>query len=73
MLIAYLPRERILFNADLYSPPAQGAVPGPPTPGMRTLRENIRKLKLDVARHAPAHGRVGMQEEFVRLATDRSN
>jgi hypothetical protein len=40
---------------------------------MRTLRENIRKLKLDVARHAPAHGRVGMQEEFVRLATDRSN
>ena len=27
MLIAYLPKEKILFNADLYSPPAQGAAP----------------------------------------------
>jgi hypothetical protein len=77
MLIAYLPKEKILFNADLYSPPAQGATPGPPTPSMRTLQQNIRKLKLDVAQHAPAHGRVGTHEEFVRLvtptATARSN
>ena len=28
MLIAYLPKEKILFNADLYSPPAQGAAAG---------------------------------------------
>jgi glyoxylase-like metal-dependent hydrolase (beta-lactamase superfamily II) len=69
MLIAYLPKEKILFNADLYSPPAQGATPGPPTPSMRTLYQNIRKLKLDVAQHAPAHGRVGTHEEFVKLVT----
>ena len=25
MLMVYLPKEKILFNADLYSPPAQGA------------------------------------------------
>jgi hypothetical protein len=25
MLIAYLPKEKILVNADLYTPPAQGA------------------------------------------------
>ena len=67
MLIAYLPKEKILFNADLYSPPAEGAPPAPPTPGMRTLQQNIRKLKLDVAQHAPAHGRVGTHEEFMRL------
>ena len=77
MLIAYLPKEKILFNADLYSPPAQGAAPTPPTPSMRTLQQNIRKLKLDVAQHAPAHGRVGTHEEFMRLvtptATARSN
>lgn len=71
MLIAYLPQEGILFNADLYSPPAPGALPGPPTPGMRTLRENIRKLKLAVSRHVPAHGRVGTHEEFMRLAADQ--
>ena len=32
MLIAYLPTERILVNADLYSPPAPGAQPPPVTP-----------------------------------------
>jgi glyoxylase-like metal-dependent hydrolase (beta-lactamase superfamily II) len=67
MLIAYLPKEKILFNADLYSPPAQGAAPVPPSAGMRTLQQNIRKLKLDVVQHAPAHGRVGTHEEFTRL------
>jgi glyoxylase-like metal-dependent hydrolase (beta-lactamase superfamily II) len=67
MLIAYLPKEKILFNADLYSPPAPGAQPTPPTPGMRTLDQNIRRLKLDVAQHAPAHGTVGTHEQFTRI------
>jgi hypothetical protein len=34
---------------------------------MRTLQQNMRKLKLDVARHAPAHGRVGTNDEFMAL------
>jgi hypothetical protein len=67
MLIAYLPKEKVLFNADLYSPPAQGAKPAPPTPAMRTLHQNILKLKFDVAQHAPAHGRVGTHEEFLQI------
>ncbi|MBI3047752.1 MAG: MBL fold metallo-hydrolase [Acidobacteria bacterium] len=67
MLVAYLPNEKILFNADLYSPPAPGAALAPPTPGMRTLQQNMRKLKLDVAQHAPAHGRVGTNEEFMAM------
>ena len=67
MLMAYLPKEKMLFNADLYSPPAQGAPPAPANAGMRTLQENIRKLKLDVAQHVPAHGRVGSHEEFQKL------
>src|SRR4029077_12936136 len=67
MLIAYLPKEKILFNADLYSPPTQGAQPTPPTASMRTLDQNIRRLKLDVAQHVPAHGRVGTQEEFLKI------
>jgi hypothetical protein len=67
MLIAYLPKEKILFNADLYSPPAQGAAAAPATASMRTLYQNIVKQKLDVAQHAPAHGRVGTHEEFMKL------
>jgi len=69
MLMAYLPKEKILFNADLYSPPAQGAPSPSPTASMRTLQQNIKKLKLDVLQHAPAHGRVGTHEEFMRVVT----
>lgn len=68
MLIAYLPKEQILLNADLYSPPAPGAPPSAgPTATMKTLQQNIRKLKLEVAQHVPIHGRVGTHEEFMRL------
>ena len=60
MLIAYLPKEKILVNADLYSPPAPGTQPpAAPTPLMVTLNQNIQRLKLDVAQHVPIHGRVG--------------
>jgi len=67
MLMVYLPKERILVNADLYSPPAQGAAPTASTPGMRTLYQNMLMLKLDVAQHVPIHGRVAANDEFVKL------
>jgi len=67
MLMAYLPKEKILINADLYSPPAQGAPPPTPNAGMRTLYQNMRKQKLDVAQHVPIHGRVGTNDEFLKI------
>jgi len=67
MLMVYLPKEKILINADLYSPPAAGASPPMPTPGMRTLYRNMLKQKLDVARHVPIHGRVGTNDEFLKI------
>jgi glyoxylase-like metal-dependent hydrolase (beta-lactamase superfamily II) len=68
MLIAYLPKEKILINADLYSPPAQGAPPpAAPTPSMVTLAQNIQRLKLDVTQHVPIHGRVGTMDEFAKI------
>jgi hypothetical protein len=68
LLMVYLPKEKILFNADLYSPPAQGAQLPAATASAKTLMLNIRKLKLDVERHAAVHGgRVGTHEEFMRI------
>jgi hypothetical protein len=68
MLMAWLPKEKLLVNGDLYSPPAQGAQqPVEPTRAQKTLHQNILKLKLDVQRHAPIHGRVGTHEEFLTL------
>jgi hypothetical protein len=69
MLAVYLPKERILLNADLYTPPAQGAPPAPTTAGMRSLQTNIQRLKLDVAQHVPIHGRPGTHEEFMQLVS----
>jgi hypothetical protein len=69
MLMAYLPKEKILVNADLYSPPQPGAQPPAPTPGMRTLFQNMLKLKLDVAQHVPIHGRAGTNDEFVKIVS----
>ena len=68
MLIVYLPTEKILINADLYSPPAPGATP-PATlnPSTLSLSRNIQRLKLDVAQHVPIHGRVGTHEEFLKI------
>jgi metallo-beta-lactamase superfamily protein len=68
MLMVYLPKEKILLNADLYSPPAPGAqLPATPTVAQKTLNQNILKLKLDVAQHVPIHGRVGTHDEFLRM------
>jgi hypothetical protein len=36
---------------------------------MRTLHENIRKLRLDPERHVPLHGRIGSHEEFLGLVS----
>jgi len=67
MLMVYLPKEKILINADLYSPPAQGAPTPTPTAGMRTLYQNMRKQKLDVVQHVPIHGRIGTNDEFLEI------
>ena len=68
MLLAYLPAEKILINADLYSPPAPGATPpATPNPSTVSLRRNIQRLKLDVTQHVPIHGRVGTNEEFLTV------
>jgi len=55
-LIAYLPKEKILFQADAYNPQAATAAPPtPPSPYTVSLFDNIQRLKLDVARIIPVH------------------
>jgi hypothetical protein len=73
MLMAYLPKEKILYNADLYSPPAQGAAAPAPNAASKTLYQNIVKLKLDVAQHVPTHGRVGTNDEFMKMFAKTGN
>jgi glyoxylase-like metal-dependent hydrolase (beta-lactamase superfamily II) len=51
MLVAYLPRERILFTADFNAPrPGQ-----PVSPSIATLVQNLERLQLDFDRHVTVH------------------
>ena len=56
--LIYLPRARILVEADAYSPGAPGTPPpAPPPPNAVKLYDDIQSLKLNVATIAAIHGR----------------
>lgn len=57
MLIAYLPTERILVQADAFNPAPPNAQ-SPVYPFAKNLVENIERLGLRVERVAALHGRV---------------
>jgi glyoxylase-like metal-dependent hydrolase (beta-lactamase superfamily II) len=73
MLLVYLPTEKILINADLYGPPAAGAPNPPANPNMTALRQNIQRLRLDVAQHVPIHGAPGTHQQFMAIVGTGSN
>ena len=76
--MVYLPAEKLLIEADAFTPgpaPAAGAKPpaaaATPAPSATTvnLYENVQRLKLDVARIAALHGpRVASIEDLARAA-----
>jgi glyoxylase-like metal-dependent hydrolase (beta-lactamase superfamily II) len=51
MLVAFLPKEKILFTGD-FNIPAQGQ---PVSPAIATLVENVERLKLDFEGHVLVH------------------
>ena len=51
MLIAYLPKEKILFTAD-FNQPAPGQ---PVSPSIATLMANLDRLAIDFERHVTVH------------------
>ena len=79
MLMAYLPAERLLIEADLYTPPAQNAPRPPGFPFAPNLLDNVQRNGLGVTRLLPIHGfivpfahlqsAVQFEEARARLAT----
>ena len=59
MIMVYLPKEKLLIQADAFSPVAANAkYPTPPNPFSVALADNIVRLGLNVDQHLPLHGRV---------------
>ena len=62
MLVAYFPRERLLVEADVFTP---GAAVAPYAPN---LLQNIRKRNLRVDRIVSLHGNIAPFAELVKVA-----
>ena len=58
-LMVHLPKEKILVEADAYTPGAPNT-PAPAVPNALhvNLVQNLDRLKLDVAQILPLHGRI---------------
>jgi len=68
-LLVYLPKEKLLIEADAYTPRAPNAPPPKqPDPNHTNLIENIERLKLAVDRILPLHGRVASVAELYTAA-----
>jgi len=72
MLMAYLPTERIAFQADLFDthePPRAAQLPA-----MRTLANQVTRMKLAIDTLAPVHGKPvpwGTFESALKALTGR--
>lgn len=68
MLLGYLPKQRILIEADLFTPAAPNAPPLVPIALNfgNELYDNLQRLKMDVVTIAPLHGRVAPYSEMLK-------
>jgi len=66
-LMVYLPKEKILIQADAYTPPAAGGKPAaaPNNANTVNLVQNLQRLKLAVDTVLPLHGRMVKGEEMM--------
>ena len=69
MLIAYFPKDKLVVEADLYSPPADGQSPAAPSASNRTFYQNLQRLQLDVETIVPIHGRPSPMSGFIEYVS----
>lgn len=67
-LMAYLPKERLLIQADAFTPlPPNAPAPNPPNALHVELVQNLARLNLEVDRILPLHGRIVPIAELQRM------
>jgi glyoxylase-like metal-dependent hydrolase (beta-lactamase superfamily II) len=71
LLMVYLPKERMLIQADAFAPRPPDAKPLPSSPYTVNLLENIQRLKLDVDQMVHVHGGMDPFSKLVEVANRR--
>jgi hypothetical protein len=69
MLVAYLPREKLLFEADLLD--TDRPAPAEPTRDQAVFYSAVRKLGLEIDRIVPVHGEPVAWTDFARRFAGR--
>ena len=68
-LMVWLPKERLLIEADAYTPrPPNAPPPDKPDANNVNLIKNVERLKLSSERILPLHGRVVPTQELYTTA-----
>ena len=66
IIMAYLRKEKILIEADVFTPAPAGAEPPKvPNPFSVNLEANVRRLNIDVDQILPIHGRIVPYSELL--------
>lgn len=66
MVIAYLPKQRIVFQGDLFFLPNNDAPVGPPQPTTISFAQKLREKGLAVDHIASVHGRTATIAQFIQ-------
>ena len=66
VVMAYLRKEKLLIEADVFNPSPAGAEPPKvPAPSAVNLEANVRRLNIEVDRILPIHGRIVPYSELL--------
>jgi hypothetical protein len=69
--MAYLPKEKLVIEADLYD--THAPQPATPSQASRSFYDEVRTLKLDVARIVPIHGMPVPWADFAKIMATPSS
>ncbi|OFW29156.1 MAG: hypothetical protein A3G76_07650 [Acidobacteria bacterium RIFCSPLOWO2_12_FULL_65_11] len=56
MLVGYLPKQKILFEVDMFNAPAANAPPAPVSPNTVAFLQQLQRMNLDVQQILAGHG-----------------
>jgi glyoxylase-like metal-dependent hydrolase (beta-lactamase superfamily II) len=74
LAMVYLPKERLLIEADAFTPGPPDAPPPPtPNPFSVNLDDNIRRLNLQVDQILPIHGRIVTMADLAKAIGRKSS